>query len=58
MSRTTVAFCLALIQFASSKALSPRWNSSAQDILDQALVELGGEDVISALDGVTYSSPT
>jgi hypothetical protein len=58
MSRTTVALCLALIQLASSKALSPRWNNSVQNVLDQALVALGGENVISALGGVTYSSPT
>ncbi|CAG9990374.1 unnamed protein product [Clonostachys byssicola] len=58
MSRITVSLCLALIQLASSKVLSPRWNNSAQSILDEALVALGGEDVISALDGVTYYSPT
>lgn len=49
MSRTTVALCLALIQLASSKALSPRWNNSVQNVLDQALVALGGENVIQHL---------
>ncbi|KAJ4212592.1 hypothetical protein NW759_011629 [Fusarium solani] len=54
--RKILALSFTLVSLASSKTVNYP-NNSADVILDRALNAMGGEDVISRLDGVTYHSP-
>ncbi|CAM1504906.1 Fc.00g024970.m01.CDS01 [Cosmosporella sp. VM-42] len=54
--RESIAFWLALLSAASATAL-PKFPCSPETLIDQASAALGGEDVISNINGVTYHAP-